>query len=139
MADKPEERARAEIDRLLAAAGWSVQSMSEANIHAARGRNKLLLTATPLQNSLLELAGARRTLGECYQRQRRSASGSGTGDTALAPHPRPGRAGVSEPEPSPLARWMSDMDARGALTGYFALRGYSGRASRIVYVSNRGQ
>lgn len=37
MADKPEERARAEIDRLLAAAGWSVQSMSEANIHAARG------------------------------------------------------------------------------------------------------
>ena len=37
MADKPEERARAEIDRLLAAAGWSVQSMSEANIHAGRG------------------------------------------------------------------------------------------------------
>ena len=37
MADKPEERARAEIDRLLAAAGWLVQSMSEANIHAARG------------------------------------------------------------------------------------------------------
>ena len=37
MADKPEERARAEIDRLLAAAGWSVQSTSEANIHAARG------------------------------------------------------------------------------------------------------
>ena len=37
MADKPEERARAEIDRLLAAAGWSVQSMNEANIRAARG------------------------------------------------------------------------------------------------------
>ena len=37
MADKPEERARAEIDRLLAAAAWSVQSMSDANIHAARG------------------------------------------------------------------------------------------------------
>ncbi len=37
MAEKPEERARAEIDRLLAAAGWSVQSMSEVNIHAARG------------------------------------------------------------------------------------------------------
>jgi len=37
VAEKPEERARAEIDRLLAAAGWSVQSMSEANIHAARG------------------------------------------------------------------------------------------------------
>lgn len=34
MAEKLEERARAEIDRLLAAAGWSVQSMS---IHAARG------------------------------------------------------------------------------------------------------
>lgn len=30
MAEKPEERARAEIDRLLAAAGWSVQSMSYA-------------------------------------------------------------------------------------------------------------
>lgn len=37
VAEKPEERARAEIDRLLAAAGWSVQSMSEANIHASRG------------------------------------------------------------------------------------------------------
>jgi type I restriction enzyme R subunit len=37
VADKPEQRARAEIDRLLAAAGWSVQSMSDANIHAARG------------------------------------------------------------------------------------------------------
>jgi len=37
VAEKPEERARAEIDRLLAAAGWSVQSMSDANIHAARG------------------------------------------------------------------------------------------------------
>ena len=37
MAERPEERARAEIDRLLAAAGWSVQAMREANIHAARG------------------------------------------------------------------------------------------------------
>jgi type I restriction enzyme R subunit len=37
VSEKPEERARAEIDRLLTAAGWSVQSMSEANIHAARG------------------------------------------------------------------------------------------------------
>jgi len=45
VADKPEERARAEIDRLLAAAGWSVQSMSEANIHAARG---VALLRTPL-------------------------------------------------------------------------------------------
>lgn len=37
MADKFEEIARVEIGQLLAAAGWSVQSMSEANIHAARG------------------------------------------------------------------------------------------------------
>ena len=36
-AEKPEERARAVIDRLLAAASWSVQSINEANIHAARG------------------------------------------------------------------------------------------------------
>jgi type I restriction enzyme R subunit len=37
VADKLEQRARAEIDRLLTAAGWSVQSMSEANVHPARG------------------------------------------------------------------------------------------------------
>lgn len=37
MADKPEERARAEIDKPFAAAGWSVQSMSEIGIYAARG------------------------------------------------------------------------------------------------------
>lgn len=37
MADEPEESARAEIGRLLASADRSVQSMSEANIHAARG------------------------------------------------------------------------------------------------------
>ena len=37
MTDKPEQRARAGIDRLLGAAGWAVQSMSEVNIHAARG------------------------------------------------------------------------------------------------------
>lgn len=37
MADRPEEQARAEIDRLLTAAGWSVQNYKEANIHAARG------------------------------------------------------------------------------------------------------
>lgn len=37
MAEKPEERARAEIGRLLAAADRSTQSMSEGNIHAARG------------------------------------------------------------------------------------------------------
>lgn len=37
MAGKPEERARAEIDRLLQAAGWSVQDVKAANIHAAQG------------------------------------------------------------------------------------------------------
>ena len=37
MAPKPEEEARVEIDRLLAKAGWAVQSLAEANIHAARG------------------------------------------------------------------------------------------------------
>ena len=37
MAEKPEELARVEIDRLLAAAGWSVQPAKEANIQAARG------------------------------------------------------------------------------------------------------
>lgn len=33
----PEEKARAAIDRLLDKAGWAVQSIREANIHAARG------------------------------------------------------------------------------------------------------
>lgn len=37
MAGKPEERARAEIDRLLEAAGWSVQDVKAANIHATQG------------------------------------------------------------------------------------------------------
>jgi type I restriction enzyme R subunit len=37
VADKPEQQARAEIDRLLAAAGWSVQDFKAANIQAARG------------------------------------------------------------------------------------------------------
>jgi type I restriction enzyme R subunit len=37
VAEKPEELARIEIDKLLAAAGWSVQPVKEANIHAARG------------------------------------------------------------------------------------------------------
>lgn len=37
MADKPEQLARAEIDRLLQAAGWSVQDFKSANIHATRG------------------------------------------------------------------------------------------------------
>ena len=37
MAEKPEELARVEIDKLLAAAGWSVQSVKEANIHSTRG------------------------------------------------------------------------------------------------------
>ncbi|HWS14416.1 MAG TPA: DEAD/DEAH box helicase family protein, partial [Rhodocyclaceae bacterium] len=33
----PEQQARAEIDRLLAAAGWAVQDYRAADIHAARG------------------------------------------------------------------------------------------------------
>jgi type I restriction enzyme R subunit len=33
----PEQRARAEIDRLLGLAGWAVQSVGEVNLHAARG------------------------------------------------------------------------------------------------------
>ena len=34
---KPEERARAEIDRLLALAGWAVQDFRTADLRAARG------------------------------------------------------------------------------------------------------
>ena len=34
---KPEERARQEIDRLLAAAGWAVQDLGSANLAAAQG------------------------------------------------------------------------------------------------------
>lgn len=37
MAPKPEEEARAGIDRLLAAAGWAVQDCKAAAIHAAHG------------------------------------------------------------------------------------------------------
>jgi type I restriction enzyme R subunit len=33
----PEAQAREQIDRLLAAAGWAVQDVKQANIHAARG------------------------------------------------------------------------------------------------------
>ena len=33
----PEQQARAEIDRLLAAAGWAVQDVKAADLHAARG------------------------------------------------------------------------------------------------------
>jgi type I restriction enzyme R subunit len=33
----PEQLARAEIDRLLQAAGWAVQSVDAVNLHAARG------------------------------------------------------------------------------------------------------
>jgi hypothetical protein len=33
----PEQQARAEIDRLLQAAGWAVQSVDMANLHAACG------------------------------------------------------------------------------------------------------
>ncbi len=34
---QPEQQARQEIDRLLAAAGWRVFDLAEANIHAAHG------------------------------------------------------------------------------------------------------
>lgn len=34
---KPEQQARAEIDRLLAAAGWAVQVVEAANLQAASG------------------------------------------------------------------------------------------------------
>ncbi len=34
---KAEEQARQEIDQLLAAAGWRVQDLADANLHAARG------------------------------------------------------------------------------------------------------
>ncbi|MFN2349432.1 MAG: hypothetical protein ABR558_07660 [Thioalkalivibrio sp.] len=37
MAPQPEQQARREIDRLLTAAGWSVQDADKASIHAARG------------------------------------------------------------------------------------------------------
>ena len=37
MAEKPEERARTEIDQLLTAAGWAVQDFKQANIHAGCG------------------------------------------------------------------------------------------------------
>lgn len=35
--DKPEEKARIEIDRALEEAGWVVQSRNQANVHASRG------------------------------------------------------------------------------------------------------
>ncbi|MBL8486463.1 MAG: hypothetical protein JNK22_05190, partial [Rhodocyclaceae bacterium] len=37
MAPQPEQQARQEIDRLLTAAGWAVQDLAQANLHAARG------------------------------------------------------------------------------------------------------
>ena len=33
----PEAKAREQIDKLLTAAGWAVQDIKDANIHAARG------------------------------------------------------------------------------------------------------
>jgi hypothetical protein len=33
----PEQNARIEIDQWLAAAGWSVQNLSQANLHASQG------------------------------------------------------------------------------------------------------
>ena len=38
MSPTPEQQARTGIDRLLAAAGWSVQDMAQAKIHAAKIR-----------------------------------------------------------------------------------------------------
>lgn len=37
MAEKPEDICRTEIDRLLAAGGWWVQAMSQANIRVSPG------------------------------------------------------------------------------------------------------
>ena len=37
MAPQPEQQARQEIDRLLTAAGWAVQDVAHAHLHAARG------------------------------------------------------------------------------------------------------
>jgi len=37
MSPQPEQQARREIDRLLNAAGWAVQDVDKASIHAARG------------------------------------------------------------------------------------------------------
>jgi type I restriction enzyme R subunit len=34
---RPEDRARANIDRLLTAAGWLIQNRNEVNIEASRG------------------------------------------------------------------------------------------------------
>ena len=36
-AGRPEDRARTDIDRLLTAAGWIVQSRDSVNIEAGRG------------------------------------------------------------------------------------------------------
>lgn len=47
MADKPEQQARAEIDRLLGAEGWAVQDFKAANIDAAPG---VALREFPLQD-----------------------------------------------------------------------------------------
>ncbi len=37
MAEKPEDQAREQIDRMLTDAGWAVQDAVKANIHASRG------------------------------------------------------------------------------------------------------
>ena len=37
MGANPEQAARREIDRLLAASGWAVQDVAAADLHAARG------------------------------------------------------------------------------------------------------
>ena len=51
MATRPEADARAKIDRLLSSAGWDVQDVSQANIHAARGV-ALRVSSRPWMRSL---------------------------------------------------------------------------------------
>jgi len=50
VAPQPEEQARAEIDRLLREASWSVQGYKQANLHAARG---VVLPESPLKDESL--------------------------------------------------------------------------------------
>ena len=56
----PEQRARANIDRLLCQAGWTVQDMGALNVHAARGvavREFLLLPGHGTADYLLYVKG----------------------------------------------------------------------------------
>jgi hypothetical protein len=57
----PDERhAREEIDRLLGLAGWSVQDLKAANIHASRG---VAIREFPLKPAGRDRAGDRRGFG----------------------------------------------------------------------------